>query len=89
MAAKFEIIFLYRSSADISRPYGVFVNKITQKPLNFTEVKVNSSLLKQTNNGVITKIKDIAWIVSHCETPSHREAYVQGLTISRFFLTRI
>jgi hypothetical protein len=25
------------------------------------------------------KTKDIAWIVSHCETDSHREVYVDAL----------
>ena len=40
----------------------------------------STSVIQKT---VDTKSKDIAWIVSHCETPSHRESYVQGLTLSK------
>ena len=78
----FNLTLTYRSSADISRPYGRFVDKFTHQAIDFSKVIVPENIKiskSSTKNPDITKAKDIAWIVSHCETNSHREKYVEKL----------
>ena len=77
----FNLTLTYRSSADISRPYGRFVDKFTHQAIDFSKVIVPENIKiskSSTKNPNITKAKDIAWIVSHCETNSHREKYVEN-----------
>jgi len=73
----FNLTLTYRSSADISRPYGKFVDKFTQETIDFSKVKMPEKIKITKNN--TKKVNDIAWIVSHCETNSHREKYVEKL----------
>ena len=73
----FNLTLTYRSSADISRPYGRFVDKFTQQTIDFSKVKMPEKIKITKNN--TKKANDIAWIVSHCETNSHREKYVEKL----------
>ena len=65
----FNLTFTYRSSADVSRPYGAIVENRRQqlKPVNFDDDVINS------------RPKDIAWVVSHCETENHREDFVEAM----------
>lgn len=56
----------YRTNSDIFSPYG-----------KIEKVKNNEKWIH--NYKFKNKIKNIAWIVSHCSTPSKREVYVKQL----------
>ncbi|CAG2214580.1 FUT-1 [Mytilus edulis] len=64
--SKFDWVMSYRPGSDISLPFGVLAKKENQNKLNYTKI------FKEKN-------KDIAWIVSHCQTNSRREEYVKEL----------
>ena len=81
----FNLTFTYRKNADISRPYGVFIDKHTEEPIDFTKIEYQTNGQNEAEGGLSNKTKDIAWLVSHCDTESRREDYVQGLTLSSFF----
>lgn len=83
----FNLTFTYRKSADISRPYGVFIDKHTEEPIDFTNVEYIPNQIE--NNSKHNKTKDIAWLVSHCDTESKREDYVQALQNLNFTTMKI
>jgi len=75
----FNLTFTYRKNADISRPYGVFIDKHTEEPIDFTKIEYQTNGQNEAEGGLSNKTKDIAWLVSHCDTESRREDYVQAL----------
>jgi hypothetical protein len=78
----FNLTLTYSPNADIPRPYGVFQNKYTKEQQINHWPPVNDTNFNYTSLGLPTlsqRIKDIAWIVSHCPTDSHRERYVKKL----------
>ena len=80
----FNITFTYRSSADISWPYGALVHKNSQKivkPKEWLKPKHISGqeLIHYNLTDFKSRKKDIAWIVSHCKAPSHRDNYVKSM----------
>ena len=81
----FNVTYTYRSSADLYRPYGAFVSKMNPNLDNI--VMQNWTLYNPLENSSYdldivpwrNRSKEIAWIVSHCQTENHREKYVQEL----------
>ena len=71
----FNATITYRITSDVYRPYGVFIEKTSGKqPLKWNQ-------RRQPKNRILLKnrTKDIAWVVSHCETVNLREEYAQKL----------
>ncbi|XP_052078364.1 alpha-(1,3)-fucosyltransferase C-like [Mytilus californianus] len=64
--SKFDWVMSYRPGSDIIVPFGVLTKKENRNKLNYTKI------FKE-------KKKEIAWIVSHCETNSKRKEYVKEL----------
>ena len=84
----FNLTFTYRTTADVYRPYGAFMHKDSNRKVTPDEWKNPDERLSDENSHPsyalnLTKFdarkKDIAWIVSHCITESHREDYVNTL----------
>ena len=69
----FNLTYTYRSSADISKPYGGFFHKSNQEKVKSTEWLEPKSDpgVKLSDYGLTdfkSRKKDVAWIVSHCKT---------------------
>ena len=77
----------YRLDSEVFNGYGAFLNKTSRK-----EIKLNgflqfdrkyhsfeSNLSKYKIAELSERPKDIAWLVSHCKTPSRRENYVKDM----------
>lgn len=80
----FNITFTYRSSADISWPYGAIVHKNSQKIVKPKELLKpkhipGQELIHCNLTDFKSRKKDIAWIVSNCKAPSHRDDYVKSM----------
>ena len=72
----FNLTVSYRTASDIYRPYGAFIDKTTGKlPIQWQK----PSNGKNSCNSLKNRTKDIAWIVSHCETVNLREEYASQL----------
>ena len=75
----FNWTITYRRDADFRNQYGI-IKKIKETPIEGSEL--NSLIyqfgLRNTDIGQ-NKTKKIAWFVSHCETKSEREKYVEQL----------
>ena len=93
----FDLTMTYRHDSEITLNYGHFVNKTTNemiKPNSFINYEKKKQLIyhlrKYGLNELDERTKDIAWIVSHCDTISKREHYVKemqkyhGLKIDTF-----
>ena len=73
----FNATISYRIASDVYRPYGAFIEKTTGKqPLNW---KMPTSTQPKNRISLKSRTKDIAWVVSHCETVNLREKYAQKL----------
>ena len=79
----FDVTLTYRHNADIVYRYGALINKTTKEIIKNNDfLKFQNLPINLTNYGVteLTKRpKDIAWVVSHCQTPSLREEYVKQM----------
>ena len=80
----FNLTITYRLSADITTTYGALIHKTSQKLVKPSEwLRPKSNSTKELSLYGLTDFKsrkkDIAWIVSNCKAPSHREDYVQLL----------
>ena len=92
----FDITMTYRHDSEITLNYGNFVNKTTNKIvkpntfIDYNEKQFVYNLRKYGLNELLERKRDIAWIVSHCNTTSKREYYVRemqkyhGLKIDTF-----
>ena len=67
----FNLTMTYRRDSDFVVPYG---ETIRRKKPEESEGKIN---LKEMNASRIDDRKMIAWVVSHCQTNSQREKYVE------------
>ena len=74
----FNLTVSYRMASDIYRPYGAFIDKTTGKPAIQWQNPSNGKNSPYSHKNH-TKAKDIAWIVSHCETVNLREKYASQL----------
>ena len=77
----FDLTITYRHNSDVFYKYGALVNKTTKekiKPNEFLEYKHQAVNLTEVTE-LSKRQKDIAWVVSHCQTPSHREQYVEKM----------
>ena len=70
----FNATITYRRDSDVYRPYGIFIEKSSKKP-----PKIWKNITKYHKISLKNRAKDIAWIVSHCETINLREKYAQEL----------
>ena len=61
----FNVTFTYKSTSHVHYPYGFMVNR--------------TAPYKHDVHKNWSKKKDVAWLVSHCDTPSKREVYVGEL----------
>ena len=82
----FDLTMTYRHDSEITLNYGNFVNKTTNKiikPNSFinyeNEKQFIYNLREYGLNELQERTKDIAWIVSHCNTISKRENYVKEM----------
>ena len=79
----FNVTYTYRTSADLYMPIGTFVPKNSKSLdgiIGQTWQKIPSR--NATPLDIVplnNRSKEIAWIVSHCQTENHREKYVQEL----------
>ncbi|CAC5416384.1 E2.4.1.214 [Mytilus coruscus] len=64
---KFNWTKSYRKDSDGFSPYAFLRKKLENPVTNYTSIFMN-------------KTKNIAWVVSHCQTQSKREAYVKELS---------
>ena len=74
----------YKKDSDIAAPYGwiVPIDQPALGPFQTTfnqSTKLEKDLGKKLRNDIKRKTKLVAWIVSHCDTDSEREKYVQEL----------
>ena len=82
----FDLTMTYRLDSEVILNYGNFVNKTSKKiikPNSFLHYNerqfISSSLREHGLNELLERPKDIAWIVSHCDTASKRENYVKEM----------
>ena len=81
----FDKIMTYRHDSDVVLNYGNLVNKTTLekiKPNSFIDYDNNQAISKLSEYGLTeleNRVKDIAWLVSHCDTKSKRENYVKEM----------
>ena len=81
----FDLTITYRLDSDIYLGYGSFMNKTTNqkiKPNYFLDYDENHVVGNLTEFGLtelVGRTKDIAWLVSHCNTTIKREDYVKEL----------
>ena len=82
----FDLTMTYRLDSEVTLNYGNFVNKTSKKiiePNSFQHYNerqfISSSLREHGLNELLERPKDIAWIVSHCDTSSKRENYVKEM----------
>lgn len=76
----FDLTVSFQPDSDVEADYGTLVPINSKKdPFwpKWRPFQANSSEVSKSN--FASKSKDIAWIVSHCETDSHRERYVEAL----------
>ncbi|KAI9554680.1 hypothetical protein GHT06_019956 [Daphnia sinensis] len=68
----------YKANSDIPMFYGRIIPKSTApKNLKETQQRIRETHLAE--NYAANKTRLVAWLVSHCETPGHRERYVTQL----------
>ena len=63
---KFDWTYTYRNDSDVFAPYSKFVRVDGKVSANYTAI-------------FLSKTKDVAWVVSHCNTHSKRELYVKKM----------
>ncbi len=69
----------YHHKSDVRIPFGAFVQKKDLTPIERLFEKKHGNEENNTLLSVLKKPKLVAWIVSHCKTPSQREKYVDEL----------
>ena len=76
----------YRLDSDVYLGYGSFINKTTNqiiKPNNFLDfdkkIHLVNNLTVFGQTELVERTKDIAWLVSHCNTTIKREDYVKEM----------
>ncbi|XP_059351260.1 glycoprotein 3-alpha-L-fucosyltransferase A-like isoform X2 [Daphnia carinata] len=68
----------YKFNSDIQMPYGRIRLRSTA-PRNPAETQQRIKEMQWAKNYAANKTRLVAWMVSHCETPGHRERYVAQL----------
>ena len=85
----FDITMTYRQDSDVILDYGCLTNKSTNKPIESESIlnyDKNIHVVNLDQYGIAElkeRKKDIAWLVSHCNTESRREGYVQEMKKSK------
>ena len=86
MASLFNITYTFRTDSTVLFPYGRVVDKtikhLKDAPRNPDPVWLEpppKELTPTIKVHLAKKTKDILWMVSHCETDSKREKYVEEL----------
>ena len=74
----FDMTMSYKHDSDIYSPYGLFVDKTTGLPPMDWKAHLDG-LTAERRVSLKERTKDIAWVVSHCESASKREEYAQKL----------
>ena len=82
----FDLTMTYRLDSDVYLGYGSFINKTTNqiiKPNNFLDfdkkIHLVNNLTVFGQTELVERTKDIAWLVSHCNTTIKREDYVKEM----------
>ena len=82
----FDLTITYRLDSDVYLAYGGFVNKTTNQqiqPNNFCNYDKENQVVNNLKEFGLTELvgrtKDIAWLVSHCDTIIKREDYVNEM----------
>ncbi|XP_055330242.1 alpha-(1,3)-fucosyltransferase C-like isoform X2 [Paramacrobiotus metropolitanus] len=78
----FDWTMTYRLDSDILFPYGFSTkrSKPQTKLPDYFEKKINHTMQYAFELAAYRKLAPIAWIVSRCQSHSHRETYVDQLT---------